>query len=53
MLLRLVTHELYLYEYTKLYTENKSCGTKPKKGFVHATKPLKGLLVCNETETLF
>ncbi len=36
-----------------LYTEKKSYGTKPKKGFVHATKSLKGLLVCNEFETLF
>jgi hypothetical protein len=35
------------------YTEKKSCDTKPKKGFVQATKPLKGLLVCNEIETLF
>jgi hypothetical protein len=30
----------------------KSCSAKPKKGFVHATKPLKGLLVCNEIEIL-
>ncbi len=36
-----------------VYTEKKSCGTKPKKGFVHAMKPLKGLLVCNEIEILF
>jgi hypothetical protein len=34
------------------YTEQKSCDTKPKKSFVHATIPLKGLLVCNEIETL-
>ncbi len=36
-----------------LYIEKKSCGTKPKKDSVHATKLLKGLLVCNEIETLF
>jgi hypothetical protein len=36
-----------------LYIEKKSCDTKPEKGFVHATKLLKGLLVCNEIETLF
>jgi hypothetical protein len=37
---------------TTNYTEKKSYGTKPKMGFIHATKPLKELLVCNEIETL-
>jgi hypothetical protein len=35
------------------YTEKQSCDTKPKKGSVHATKLLKGLLFCNEIGTLF
>jgi hypothetical protein len=38
---------------SRLIHWKKRCHSKPKKGFVHATKPKKGFEICNEFETIF